>query len=133
MLRRGRNFLLSSVAAAVTLAPLAFGQAAAPASRPAPRTVDGKPDLNGLWGTDCNFYLDITKASKKGETLRLQAWAEKVTRERLSKDDPEANCLPAGVPRMTPYPWRIVQQPNYIFFLFEGNIHSYRQIFMDGR
>jgi hypothetical protein len=37
-----------------------------------------------------------------------------------------------------PYPWRIIQhpthrKPTHIFFLFEGNIHSYRQIFTDGR
>ena len=30
-------------------------------------------------------------------------------------------------------PWRILQTPTHIYFLFEGNIHSYRQIFMDGR
>ena len=51
----------------------------------------------------------------------------------MSKDDPEANCLPAGVPRMAPYPWKIVQTPTLIVFLYEGNIHSYRQIFLDGR
>jgi len=129
---RVKNFIMSCVAACA-LAPLAFGQAAPPANKPAPRTGDGKPDFNGLWGTDRNFYLDIAGSLKKGETLPLQPWAEKATKERLSKDDPEANCLPAGVPRMTPYPWRIVQQPTYIFFLFEGNIHTYRQIFMDGR
>ena len=37
------------------------------------------------------------------------------------------------MPRIAPYPWRIVQTPTHMFFLFEGNIHSYRQIFMDGR
>ena len=37
------------------------------------------------------------------------------------------------MPRIAPYPWRIVQTPTHIFFLFEANIHSYRQIFMDGR
>ena len=57
---------------------------------------------------------------------------------RQSKDDPEPNCLPGGVPRMNPYPWRMIQTPthtaeSHIFILFEGNIHSYRQIFMDGR
>jgi hypothetical protein len=44
--------------------------------------------------------------------------------------------LPAdGVPRMNPYPWRMVQSIDgkYIWILFEGNIHSYRQIFLDGR
>jgi hypothetical protein len=53
--------------------------------------------------------------------------------KRLSQDDPEANCLPTGVPRIAPYPWRIVQTPTHVFFLFEGNIHTYRQIFIDGR
>src|SRR4029079_15130469 len=72
-------------------------------------------------------------ALKKGETLPIQPWALKVTLDRLSKDDPEALCLPAGVPRLAPYPWRIVETPTHMFFLFEGNIHSYRQIFMDGR
>ena len=52
---------------------------------------------------------------------------------RQSKDDPEANCLPTGIPRQAPYPWRIVQTPTHVFILFEGNIHSYRQIFVDGR
>jgi hypothetical protein len=57
---------------------------------------------------------------------------------RLSAEDPEANCLPTGVPRIAPYPWRIVQVPafgeaTHLYFLFEGNIHSYRQIFLDGR
>jgi hypothetical protein len=36
------------------------------------------------------------------------------------------------------YPWRLVQYPTHkkathIFLLYEANIHSYRQIFMDGR
>jgi hypothetical protein len=43
-----------------------------------------------------------------------------------------------GVPRTTPFPFRIVQTPTHksathIFILQEGNIHSYRQVFMDGR
>ena len=45
----------------------------------------------------------------------------------------EAQCLPTGVPRQAPYPWRILQTPTHMYFLFEGNIHSYRQIFLDGR
>ena len=76
---------------------------------------------------------DISKGLKPGETLSMQPWAEKVFKERLAKDDPEANCLPTGVPRQAPYPWRIAQTPTHIFFLFEGNIHSFRQVFVDGR
>jgi hypothetical protein len=107
------------------------------ASSPTPRTADGRVDFSGIWGTDRRFIYDINDALKPGETLPIQPWALKLTQERLSKDDPEANCLPAGVPRQAPYPWRIVQfppaQPTHMFFLFEGNIHSYRQIFLDGR
>jgi hypothetical protein len=52
--------------------------------------------------------------------------------------EPHNRCLPMGVPRVTPFPWRFVQnythrRPTHMFILHEGNIHSYRQIFMDGR
>jgi hypothetical protein len=99
----------------------------------APRTPQGKPDFSGVWSPDRTFIYDIGSALSPGETLPLQPWAEALTKARMSKDDPEANCLPTGVPRMAPYPWRIVQTPTHMFFLFEGNIHSYRQIFLDGR
>lgn len=98
---------------------------------PAPRSADGKPDLSGIWSPDRNFIYDISSALKKGETLPIQAWAAKVAKERMSKDDPEANCLPTGVPRQAPYPWRIAQTPTRMYFLYEGNIHSYRQIFLN--
>ncbi len=100
---------------------------------PAPRAADGKVDFSGIWSPDRNFIYDLHDALKKGEELPLQPWAEKVARERMSKDDPEALCLPGGIPRQAPYPWRILQTGTHMFFLFEGNIHSYRQIFLDGR
>ena len=102
-------------------------------SKPAPRLPDGKIDLSGIWSPDQHFIYDINGALAPGDTLPIQDWALKTTLARGSKDDPEANCLPTGVPRQAPYPWRIVQTPSIVFFLFEGNIHSYRQIFMDGR
>jgi hypothetical protein len=102
-------------------------------SKPTPRTPDGKVDFSGIWSPDPHFIYDINGALADGEELPIQPWALKTTVERGSKDDPEANCLPTGVPRQAPYPWRIVQTPSQVYFLFEGNIHSYRQIFMDGR
>jgi len=102
-------------------------------AKPTPRGADGKVDLSGIWSPDAHFIYDINEALKPGETLPIQPWALKVTVERPSKDDPEALCLPTGVPRQAPYPWRIVQTPTHIFFLFEGNIHSYRQILMNGK
>ena len=102
--------------------------------RPAPRNADGKPDLTGVWRPADIFLIeDISLGLKKGETISLTPAAEKLMRAHLSKEDPEANCLPTGVPRHAPYPWRIVAAPTHYFFLFEGNIHSFRQIFTDGR
>ena len=65
-------------------------------------------------------------------------WAEEHMTTLRSQNDPQANCLPSGVPRGAPYPWRMLQTPTHepathIFIVYEGNIHSYRQIFMDGR
>ena len=128
--------LAGMVAAGLVSAPplTASGQKAVPPkSASAPRTADGHVDFSGIWSPDRNFIYDLNDALDKGTTLPLQPWAEKVARERPSKDDPEAQCLPTGVPRQAPYPWRIVQTPTHAFFLFEGNIHSYRQIFLDGR
>jgi len=112
-------------------APKAKGKGKAVPKGPAPKLADGKPDFSGVWASDRNFIYDIADALKPGESLPMQPWALKLTKERLSKDDPEANCLPTGVPRQAPYPWRILQTPTHVFFIFEGNIHSYRQIFLN--
>jgi hypothetical protein len=97
---------------------------------PTPRLADGKPDLSGVWNGG-GPVGDLAQGLAKGETIPMLPEAEALMKSRDSKDDPEANCLPTGVPRIAPYPWRIVQTPTHVFFLFEGNIHSYRQIFMD--
>lgn len=99
---------------------------------PIPKTADGKTDFSGIWSGG-GPVGDIRQGLAPGEELPLLPSAKALMATRESKDDPEANCLPTGVPRIAPYPWRIVQTPTHIFFLFEGNIHSYRQIFIDGR
>jgi hypothetical protein len=107
------------------------------ADAPTPRLPDGTPDLSGLWlGGGPN--RDISQGLLPGEEIALLPEAARLTASRRPQDDPEAHCLPTGVPRIAPYPWRILQDPPYgkatrLFILFEGNIHSYRQIFMDGR
>src|SRR5437762_9116833 len=97
---------------------------------PAPRLADGKPDLSGVWSGG-GPVGDLKEGVAKGETIPLLPEAKTLMETRQAKDDPEANCLPTGIPRIAPYPWRIVQTPTHIFFLFEGNIHSYRQIFLN--
>jgi len=92
----------------------------------------GVPDFSGLWQGGGPIG-NIAEGLAPGETIPILPEARKIMDARQSKDDPQASCLPSGVPRISPYPWRIVQTPVHIFFLFEANIHSYRQIFMDGR
>ena len=38
-----------------------------------------------------------------------------------------------GTPRKHPYPWQMVQTGKLLLILYEENVHSYRQVFMDGR
>ncbi len=113
------------------------GRGAPPPDGPTPHFPDGTVDLSGVWQGG-GPVGDLAQGLRKGETIPLNEEGRRVLASRQAKDDPEANCLPTGVPRFAPYPWRIVQTPTHaktthIFFLFEGNIHSYRQIFMDGR
>lgn len=99
-----------------------------PPSGPAPKMPDGKPDFSGVWNPGLGFAT-IGQVS-------LQPWADALYKERranLSKDDPEGHCLPAGVPRISPFPQKFVQTPALVVILDEGNTHSYRQLFMDGR
>ena len=99
---------------------------------PAPRLPNGTIDLSGVWQGG-GPVGNIADGLPKGETLPIRPEFKTIMEGRKAKDDPEANCLPTGVPRRDPYPWRILQTPTHVFLLFEGNIHSYRQIFIDGR
>jgi hypothetical protein len=105
----------------------------APPSGPVVKLPDGTIDLSGVWLGGGASDADISRALKPGDKLIMLPWAEQLVKTRKSKEDPEANCLPAGVPRGSPYPWRIVQTATHYFILFEGNIHSYRQIFMNAK
>jgi hypothetical protein len=108
------------------------GGPATPAG-PTPLLSDGTVDLSGAWMGSGSNSGDISKGLKPGEQLIMLPWAEALMKTRKSQDDPEANCLPTGIPRGAPYPWRMIQTPERYFILFEGNIHSYRQIFMNGK
>jgi hypothetical protein len=99
---------------------------------PTPRLSSGRVDMRGLWRPNDIYLIEDISLGMK-EPVPLNAAGKALMNKHQSKDDPEANCLPTGVPRHAPYPWKIVEEAPYMYFLFEGNIHSFRQIFMDGR
>ncbi len=103
---------------------------------PAPKTPDGKPDLSGVWMTRPGYTGNIAKDLKPGE-VSFQPWAETLYKQRVAtngKDDPQGRCVLSGVPRenVVPYPFKILNTNGMIVILYEA-LHSYRQIFMDGR
>ena len=108
------------------------GRGAQPPQGPAPKLPDGRPDFSGVWQV-AGPVGDLAQGMPKGEEIPLNAAGKAEMARRESKDDPEANCLPTGVPRVAPYPMRMLQTATHVFILFEGNIHSFRQIFVDGR
>ena len=112
--------------------------AAAPEpNRPAPKLSDGTVDLSGVW-TD-GGGTEIPRLLKPGELdSLLLPWAKKLKDSRTDGEDPYNYCMPGGPLRITGgFAWRLVQHPTvnatHIFMLQEGNAHTYRQIFMDGR
>jgi len=123
-------------------------------SAPTPRTADGRPDLTGVW-ENVWFYngkISPPLPSPPGEPppstfanigagftngLPLRPWAAELLRSRKeqnSKDNPDAHCLPMGLMQFHehPQPRKIVQTPDLIVILYEGN-SGIRQIFTDGR
>jgi hypothetical protein len=116
-----------------------------PPSYRAPRTADGRPDLNGVWQALNTANWDIQDhAAKAGPVVALgaafsvpagqgvvegneipyQPWAAKKRQENAEdwlKLDPEIKCYMPGVPRATymPYPFQIVQTPINILIAYE--------------
>ena len=142
--------LMVALAAGATRPSLA--QTTAPKPRPVPRTVDGKPDLSGIWiagGIALLFGEDearrIAAADKAAgrpappprEPPPYKPEADKKRQEYLARrgiDDPMARCLISGVPRISfrPLPFQILQMPDQMVFLYETH-HAFRVIPTDGR
>jgi hypothetical protein len=107
--------------------PVQAKKAPAPPSGPTPRAEDGKVDLSGVW---------VPTSIQLPSDPSYQPWAKKIYDERKAnkqKDDPEKICLPNGAVRINPLPYKIVQRRDQIALLWEGNTHSYRRFFLDGR
>src|SRR4051794_23265628 len=101
----------------------------------------GKPDLggNGTWDVKRIFDMSALEPGiEKKQDVPFTPKGAAVYRQRIEneqKEDPEARCLPPGVPRMlyTPYPTQIIQLADRVVFLYEGGAHIWRVIYLDGR
>lgn len=123
---------------ALVLFALATLVAQKPQAGPTPRLADGKPDFGGTGMWNPRYAGNMAETTYHGVPgvdakvdVPFQPWAKKVFDERqesLAKDDPEARCLPAGLPRymFTPYPFEMIQTPNRVIFLYEGSAHIWR-------
>ena len=135
---------VSMAQAPQTPAPARPAAAAAPAYR-APRTADGKPNLNGIWQAtnSANWDLEAHSAGPspvkelgatgampggtgvvEGGTIPYLPDALKKKRENQAnrlKLDPEVKCYLPGVPRSVylPYPFQIIQSTKHIMMLHE--------------
>jgi hypothetical protein len=105
---------------------------------PAPRAADGHPDLSGIWEPNGNRYTRDLAVDLKPEDVPFLPWAKALYDSRIDgsheKEDPDANCLPQGVPKIdaAPAPWKIVQNPGFVVIIYEA-FNLWRQVFMDGR
>ena len=133
-----------SMAQTAQTPPARPAAAAAPAYR-APRTADGKPNLNGIWQAmnSANWDLEAHSAGPspvkelgatgampggtgvvEGGTIPYLPDALKKKRENQAnrlKLDPEVKCYLPGVPRSVylPYPFQIIQSTKHIMMLHE--------------
>jgi hypothetical protein len=104
-----------------------------------PRTLQGKPDLSGIWQADKDSANEDLSHGLKKEDFPIQPWAEELAQKRQARgaaEIPTTSCLPAGIPLLTIssviHPLKIVQQPDLIVILYEW-FGEVRQVFLDGR
>jgi hypothetical protein len=125
--------LSASICAIASLAALpAASQTAKPKPYQAPRTADGKPDLQGIWETRNAASFDVAEIAEGHEIPYLPQALER--EQKGSRVDPVAHCAMPGVPRITymPFPFQIVQRPGYVAFVYEY-LHNQRLVTTNAR
>ena len=105
---------------------------------PAPKAADGKPDLSGIWEQENLAHFRNLAADMKPEEVPFRPEAKAIFESRRNGarglEEPDANCLPQGVPKIdgAPVPFKIVQTPKLVVIVYEA-FNLWRQVFLDGR
>lgn len=97
-----------------------------PPAGPAPRTLDGKPDLSGTW------WSPRTVDAGKPEWLPNAVATAKERADNNRKDSPQARCLPSPITRLGPV-YAIVQSPGMMVIISDDDSPGFHQIYLDGR
>ena len=153
-----RNWLgrasIAAVAAVAAFSLTALPLAGQARAYRAPRTADGKPNLNGIWQSLTEAYWDI-EAHSAAPGLILELGASNAsagglgivegqlpyTPQALAKKkenyanriklDPEIKCYLPGTPRgmYMPYPFQVIETPTYIMIV-SSYARAVRTIYM---
>jgi hypothetical protein len=124
-----------------------FGALVCAAQQSLPRTVDGKPNLEGIWQASGSASADLQDHAAgynmlaglsvvAGGEIPYQPWAAAKKaenyRSRLTAD-PVSKCYMPGVPRIMymDFPFQIFQTPQTLAMAFEWSL-DYRLIYTDG-
>jgi hypothetical protein len=105
---------------------------------PVPKTADGKPDLSGIWEQDTNKHFLNIMADLKPEDYPYKPETRALVASRAggarALEEPDAHCLPQGVPKINaaPVPFKIVQTPKLVLLVYEA-FTLWRQVHLDGR
>ena len=105
---------------------------------PPPRQPNGRPSLEGIWMPDDNRYIRDMALDIGDDNVPYRPWAKALFDERKtgehSGEDPDAHCLPQGVPKIgwVSYPWKLVETDESVVIIYETFTFG-RQIFTDGR
>jgi hypothetical protein len=114
-----------------------------PKAGPTPHLPDGRPDFGGKGAWYPGFAGNIAEPQWKGVhsadkhvDVPFLPWSLELFNyrvETIAKNDPEARCLPVGVPRymFDPYPFQMLQFPDRVIFLFEGDNYPWRVVRLD--
>ena len=102
-----------------------------------PMGADGKPDLSGIYQPNMRYFRNLA-ADIGLENVPMTDEARKIAKSRedgtLGYTEPDAQCLPQGVPKINsaPVPFKIVQTDKLVVLVYEA-FNLWRQVFLDDR